>query len=120
MKAIIYNISQETKISLALLNRKRHKITIITDPLSEKNVHFSEGKDAIIGDETSFSQSMLARLNSMVVKYMILRSMESLMTQMTNFELNGSKYSMIESGDPGSEALQIITILDECQTESVK
>ncbi|MDP9955488.1 Rossmann-fold NAD(P)-binding domain-containing protein [Epilithonimonas hungarica] len=119
MKVIIYNISQDTKKSLALLNRKKHKITIITDPLKDNNMHFSDEKDAVICDETSISPSIVGKLNSFGVKYLILRSMKQLPLQLANSEYHGLKCSKIEIDDSGSEAFQMIKILDAWQAESM-
>ncbi|MPS72284.1 MAG: hypothetical protein E2590_03950 [Chryseobacterium sp.] len=120
MKVIIYNISQDTKKSLALLNRKKHKITIITDPLKDNNMHFSDEKDAVICDEVSFSPSIAEKLNFFGVKYLILRSMEQLPLQLSRSEYHGLKCSKIEIDDSKSEALQMITMLDALQEESTK
>lgn len=118
MKVIIYNINQDTKKSLALLNRKKHKITTITDPLSDHTVRFANDKDAVICDAENFSAPIIGELISFGVKYIILRSIERLVTQSVHSEYDGLKYSKIESADAESEAAQIITILDEWQAES--
>lgn len=118
MKVIIYNISQDTKKSLALLNRKSHTITIITDPLGDHTVRYANDKEVIISDEKNLSTAIRVRLISFGIKYIILRSVDQLEVQLINYDADGLKYSKIKGSDPESEAYQIITILDKWQVES--
>lgn len=112
MKVIIYNISQEAKKSIALLNRKKHKITIITDPLTEANIDFAIDKDVIVSNEDHFSEVIMKKILSYGVKYIILRTKEQSTDDILFTSYNGLRILKTKSGDPESEALQIITILD--------
>lgn len=112
MKVIVYNISQEDKKLLALTNRKKHKITIIVDPLSEATVYFAEAKDAaiIIDQENPVSDSLILKLISFGIKYFIFRFQEQAPVDVSIIQDAGLKYITIP--DSKLAISSIIEILD--------
>lgn len=112
MKVIVYHISQEDKKLLALANRKKHKITIIVDPLSEATVHFAEAKDTviIIGQETTVSNSLILKLISFGIKYFIFRFQEQVPVDISIIQDSGLKYITVP--DSKLAISSIIEILD--------
>lgn len=112
MKVIVYNISQEDKKLLALANRKKHKITIIVDPLSEATVHFAEAKNAviIIDQENPVSNSLILKLISFGIKYFIFRFQEQVPVGLSIIQDSGLKYITVP--DSKLAVSSIIGILD--------
>jgi len=112
MKVIVYHISQEDKKLLALANRKKHKITIIVDPLSETTVHFAEAKDAviIIDQENPVSNSLILKLISFGLKYFIFIVQEKVPVDLSIIQDAGLKYITIT--DSILNISSIIGILD--------
>jgi len=112
MKVIVYNISQEDKKLLALANRKKHKITIIVDPLSEATVHFAEAKDAviIIDQENPVSNSLILKLISFGIRYFIFRFQGQAPVDLSIIQDAGLKYITIP--DSKLAISSIIEILD--------
>lgn len=114
MKVIVYNINQEEKELLALVNRKIHKITIITDPLNENTVHFAEAKDAVIimHQENQLSHSFILKLISLGIPYLILKSKEEFFIDLPIIKNSGIQLRIIKCSDPRLAASLIIETLD--------
>lgn len=112
MKVIVYHISQEDKKLLALANRKKHKITIIVDPLSETTVYFAEAKDTaiIIDQENLVSNSLILKLISFGIKYFIFSFQEQVPVDVSILHDAGLKYIIIP--DSKLAISSIIDILD--------
>ena len=112
MKVIVYHISQEDKKLLALANRKKHKITIIVDPLNEATVHFAEAKDTaiIIDQENLVSNSLIFKLISFGIRYFIFRFQEQVPVDVPIIQDAGLKYIIIT--DSTLNISSIIKILD--------
>ncbi|MDF2931496.1 MAG: hypothetical protein K0R36_827 [Chryseobacterium sp.] len=112
MKVIVYHISQEDKKLLALANRKKHKITIIVDPLSEATVHFAEAKDTaiIIDQENPVSNNLILKLISYGIKYFIFRFQEQVPVDVSIIQDSGLKYITVP--DSKLAISSIIEILD--------
>ncbi|MDR4951262.1 hypothetical protein REB14_03560 [Chryseobacterium sp. ES2] len=112
MKVIVYHISQEDKKLLALANRKKHKITIIINPLSEATVHFAEAKDAviIIDQENLVSNRLIFKLISFGIRYFIFRFQEQAPVDVSIIQDTGLKYITIT--DSTLNMSSIIKILD--------
>ncbi|WP_316833335.1 lactate dehydrogenase [Pedobacter nutrimenti] len=75
MRAVAYSIKSSEKEPLAIANRKKHDITLISNALSEDTVVYAEGKEAVIvfvDDEVS--EKVINRLADLGIKYIATRS----------------------------------------------
>ena len=78
MKAVAYNIKPFEKEFLAKANRKKHNITLITNPLSLETVIYAEGKDAVIVFTTDdVSAHVIKKLADLGIKYIVTKSAET-------------------------------------------
>jgi D-lactate dehydrogenase len=78
MKAVAYSIKSFEKEYLAKANRKKHDITLISNPLAPTTTIFAEGKDAVIvftNDEVS--AEVIEKLSALGVKYIVTRSADT-------------------------------------------
>lgn len=112
MKVIIYNINQEDKKLLALANRKKHKITIITSPLDETTVYFADSKDAVIITD-HISPEIIELLSSLNIKYLLFDSDELSPAETSLIKNKGFTFIQIKNSDQKPKAFQIIDTLDE-------
>lgn len=114
MKVIVYNINQEEKELLALANRKIHRITIITDPLSENTAHFAEAKDAVIimGQENQLVHSFILKLISLRIPYLILKSKKEFLIDLSIIKNSGIQFHVIKCSDPRLAVSLIVETLD--------
>ncbi|WP_413666788.1 lactate dehydrogenase [Mucilaginibacter sp. Mucisp86] len=75
MKAIAYNIKPFEKEFLAIANRKKHEITLISNNLNPDTAIFAQGKTAaIITIEDEVSPDVIAKLSEAGIKYIVTRS----------------------------------------------
>ncbi|WP_449398067.1 hypothetical protein [Chryseobacterium wanjuense] len=111
MKVIIYNINQEDKKLLALANRKKHKITIITSPLDATTAYFADSKDVVITDHVS--PEIITLLSSLHIKYLLFDSDELSPADISLIKNSGFTFIQIKSSDQKPKAYQIIEILNE-------
>ena len=75
MRAVAYSIKSYEKEPLAIANRKKHEITLISNSLSEDTAAYAEGKEAVIVlDEDEVSASVIDKLADMGIKYIATRS----------------------------------------------
>jgi D-lactate dehydrogenase len=75
MKAVAYSIRSFEKEYLAKANRKKHDVTLISNPLGPDTAIYAEGKDAVIvsiNDEVS--AEVIQKLSVLGVKYIVTRS----------------------------------------------
>lgn len=75
MRAVAYSIKSSEKEPLAIANRKKHDITLISNALNEDTVVYAEGKEAVIvfvDDEVS--EKVINRLADLGIKYIATRS----------------------------------------------
>jgi D-lactate dehydrogenase len=78
MRVVAYSIKSAEKEPLAIANRKKHEITLISNPLTAETVTYAEGKDAVIVyTDDDVSAAVLAQLAQMGVKYIATRSSSS-------------------------------------------
>lgn len=78
MRVVAYSIKSAEKEPLAIANRKKHEITLISNPLSEETVLYAEGKDAVIVfTDDKVSASVIDKLADMGVKYIATRSTDT-------------------------------------------
>lgn len=75
MRVVAYSIKSFEKEPLAIANRKKHEITLISNALSEDTAAYAEGKEAVIvfdGDEVN--AKVIDKLADLGVKYIATRS----------------------------------------------
>lgn len=75
MRVVAYSIKSFEKEPLAIANRKKHEITLISNSLSEDTAAYAEGKEAVIvfnGDEVT--AKVIDKLADLGVKYIATRS----------------------------------------------
>lgn len=75
MKVVAYSIKSFEKEPLAIANRKKHDITLISNVLSVDSVSYAEGKEAVIVfEEDDLSAAVINSLADLGVKYIATRS----------------------------------------------
>lgn len=78
MKAVAYSIKLFEKEFLAKANKKKHDITLISNPLSFDTANYSQGKEvAIVFTNDDLSAPVIERLASYGIKYILTRSLET-------------------------------------------
>lgn len=118
MKVIVYQISQIDKQFLALANHKRHKITIINVPLDETTVYFAHSKDVVIitGDGGSVSYSILKKLVSSGVRYIITWLKDPFTGDLPEIKHDRLQWTHIRNTDP-SDAYEVISVINRWQKD---
>ncbi len=77
MRAVAYSIRSFEKEPLARANHKKHDITLISNPLGLETVEYAAGKEAvIISNDDYVSETIIARLADLGIKFITVRSME--------------------------------------------
>jgi lactate dehydrogenase-like 2-hydroxyacid dehydrogenase len=75
MKAIAYNIKPFEKEFLAIANRKKHEITLISNNLNPETAIFAQGKTAaIISANDEVPADVMEKLAAAGIKYIVTRS----------------------------------------------
>ena len=75
MRAVAYSIRSFEKEHLARANKKKHDITLISNPLGLETASFAQGKEAvIISNHDQLSELVINRLADLGVKYITVRS----------------------------------------------
>jgi lactate dehydrogenase-like 2-hydroxyacid dehydrogenase len=75
MKAIAYNIKPFEKEFLAIANRKKHEITLISNMLSTETAIFAQGKTAaIVSVNDKIPATVMEQFAAAGIKYIITRS----------------------------------------------
>lgn len=78
MKAVAYSVKPFEKEYLAKANKKKHDITLISNPLSVETAAFAAGKNAvIISDEDEVSAAVIEKLAGMNIRFILTRSRTS-------------------------------------------
>ncbi|SDL03842.1 D-lactate dehydrogenase [Pedobacter sp. ok626] len=78
MKVVAYSIKIFEKEPLAIANRKKHEITLISNVLSTDTVSYATGKEAVIVfEDDDVSADVINKLADMGVKYIATRSTSS-------------------------------------------
>jgi lactate dehydrogenase-like 2-hydroxyacid dehydrogenase len=78
MRVVAYNIKSFEKEPLAVANRKKHEITLISNPLNVDTALYAEGKVAIvITTEDLLTEEVLRKLSIFGVKYVATRSVST-------------------------------------------
>jgi D-lactate dehydrogenase len=75
MKVVAYSVQIFEKSLLADANRKKHDITLISNPLGAETVEYAAGKDAVIvSANDDLSASIINKLAGMGIRYITTRS----------------------------------------------
>lgn len=75
MRVVAYSIKSYEKEPLAIANRKKHEITLISNSLSEDTAAYAEGKEAVIVlDDDEVNASVIDKLADLGIKYIATRS----------------------------------------------
>lgn len=75
MKAVAYSIKPFEKEYLAKANRKKHDITLISNPLGPDTAIYAQGKDAVIVfTNDNVSAPVIAQLAAQGIRYIVTRS----------------------------------------------
>ena len=75
MRVVAYSIKSYEKEPLAIANRKKHEITLISNSLSEDTAAYAEGKEAVIVlDLDEVNAKVIDKLAGLGVKYIATRS----------------------------------------------
>ncbi len=75
MKAVAYSIKPFEKEYLAKANRKKHDITLISNPLGPDTVIYAQGKDAVIVfTNDDVSAPVIEQLAALGIKFIVTRS----------------------------------------------
>jgi lactate dehydrogenase-like 2-hydroxyacid dehydrogenase len=78
MRVVAYNIKSFEKEPLAVANRKKHEITLISNHLNVDTAIYAEGKVAIvITTEDILTEEVLKKLSTLGVKYVATRSVST-------------------------------------------
>ena len=78
MRVVAYNIKSSEKEPLAVANRKKHEITLISNPLNVDTALFAAGKVAVVvTQEDDLSDQVLRKLSALGVKYIATRSVST-------------------------------------------
>jgi lactate dehydrogenase-like 2-hydroxyacid dehydrogenase len=75
MRVVAYSIKSSEKEPLAIANRKKHEITLISNALSEDTASYAKGKEAVIvyqGDLVD--ANVINKLADLGIKYIATRS----------------------------------------------
>lgn len=78
MRVVAYNIKSFEKEPLAVANRKKHEITLISNPLNVETALFAAGKVAVVvTKEDDLSEQVVRKLFELGVKYIATRSVST-------------------------------------------
>ncbi len=76
MKVVAYNIKDFEKELLAIANGKIHDLTLISNPLNFKTIHYAEGKEAVIvSEDDRLDEDVLIALKQHGISKIITRSL---------------------------------------------
>jgi D-lactate dehydrogenase len=94
MKAIAYSIKPFEKEFLAIANRKKHEITLISNPLGLETASFAVGKDAVIVfTNDDVSAPVISILAGLGIRYIVTRSLDANHIDKTAAARHGIKLS---------------------------
>jgi phosphoglycerate dehydrogenase-like enzyme len=75
MKVVAYNIKSFEKEPLAVANRKKHEITLISNPLNVDTAIYAAGKVAVVVTTEDFlNKEVITKLSELGVRYIATRS----------------------------------------------
>ena len=92
MRVVAYSIKSYEKEPLAIANRKKHEITLISNSLTEATVAYAEGKEAVIVlDDDEVNANVINILADMGIKYIATRS-----TSIAHIDLQAAEKRLIK------------------------
>jgi len=75
MRVVAYSVKSFEKEPLAIANRKKHEITLISNPLTIETASFAFGKDAVvISTEDALNAQVIDTLADLGVRFIATRS----------------------------------------------
>jgi len=78
MRVVAYNIKSSEKEPLAVANRKKHEITLISNPLNVDTASFAAGKVAVVvTKEDDLTAEVMHKLAALGIKYIATRSVST-------------------------------------------
>lgn len=78
MRVVAYSVKSFEKEPLAIANRKKHEITLISNPLTVETASFALGKDAVvISIEDALDAQVIDTLADLGVRFIATRSTSS-------------------------------------------
>ncbi len=78
MRVVAYSIKNLEKELLAIANRKKHDITLISNALSAETLSYATGKDAVlVFSDDDVSGPIINQLADMGIKYIATRGTET-------------------------------------------
>ncbi len=78
MRVVAYNIKSFEKEPFAVANRKKHEITLISNPLNVETALFAAGKVAVVvTKEDDLSEQVIRKLFELGIKYIATRSVST-------------------------------------------
>lgn len=99
MKVIAYDVREEQKELLTVTNRKKHKLTLITDKLHAGTVAFASGKQAVLlNNAEDLSPHLLQQLVSFGVRFIVTGCQSPRLPDFPSPDQYGIKISVINSG----------------------
>lgn len=111
MKVVAYSIKPFEKEFLAKANRKKHDITLISNPLSLNTASFAEGKDAVIVfTNDDVSEPVIEKLANMGIKYIATRSAGTDHIDKTAAAKYNIKIAKVQSYSPQAKAEHVIAL----------
>ena len=75
MRVVAYSVKSFEKEPLAIANRKKHEITLISNPLTIETASFAMGKDAVvISTDDALDAQVIDALADLGIRYIATRS----------------------------------------------
>ncbi len=79
MRVVAYSIRVNEKLCIAVANKKKHAITLVSNPLTEITAEFAQGKHAVVVCSSDMvTEIVVSKLAGLGVKYIVTRSAETL------------------------------------------
>ena len=98
MKVIAYDVREEQKELLTVTNRKKHKLTLITDKLHAGTAAFASGKRAVLlNNAEDLSPLLLQQLASFGVGYVVAGCSSPVVPDALSQEQYGIKIALINN-----------------------
>ena len=112
MKAVVYSTHSFEKELLAKANKKKHDITLISNPLNLDTVSFANGKDAVVVfTNDDVSAPVIEKLKSYGIKYIATRSTDTTHIDNNAAAAAGIKVANVSEYSPESIAEHAIALV---------
>ena len=94
MKAVVYSVMEVEKEPIAIANKKKHDITLVSNPLTDRSINFARGKRAVVVTVADIvSEKIIEQLAEMGVEYIATRSQD-----LRHIDLNAARKFEIQIG----------------------